>query len=150
MKTISAKVNDVEVILMNENNILENQINVAKIHFEFDESWNKYDKYVVFMDERDHIYKNAILDNEVIIPPALADGFIKFQVYGQILNDSIILERQPSKVSGFKLINSLSPTGLDVEIPSPANGIIISSKLKTSQIKLCQMKLPELKMKRIE
>lgn len=120
MKTISAKVNDVEVILENEHNILENQINVAKIHFEFDELWNKYDKYVVFMDEHDQIYKNAILGNEVIIPSALVDGFIKFQVYGQIINDSTILERQPSKVSGFKLINSLSPTGLDVEIPSPS------------------------------
>ena len=120
MKTISAKVNDVEVILENEHNILENQINVAKIHFEFDESWNKYDKYVVFMDEHDQIYKNAILGNEVIIPSALVDGFIKFQVYGQIINDSIIVERQPSKVSGFKLISSLSPTGLDIEIPSPS------------------------------
>ena len=120
MKTISAQVNDVEVILENEKNILENQINVAKIHFEFDESWNKYDKYVVFMDEHDQIYKNAILDNEVIIPSALVDGFIKFQVYGQIINDSTILERQPSKISGFKLVSSLNPTGLDVEIPSPS------------------------------
>ena len=121
MKTISAKVNDVEVILENENenNILENQINVAKIQFEFDESWNKYDKYVVFMDEHDQMYKTAILNNEVFIPSALVDGFIKFQVYGQIINDSTILERQPSKVSGFKLISSLNPTGLDVEILSP-------------------------------
>ncbi len=120
MKTISAQVNDVEVILENEKNILENQINVAKIHFEFDESWNKYDKYVVFIDEHDKTYKTAIIDNEVIIPSALVDGFIKFQVYGQIINDSTILERQPSKISGFKLVSSLNPTGLDVEIPSPS------------------------------
>ena len=120
MKTISAQVNDVEVILENEKNNLENQINVAKIHFEFDESWNKYDKYVVFIDEHDKTYKTAIIDNEVIIPSALVDGFIKFQVYGQIINDSTILERQPSKISGFKLVSSLNPTGLDVEIPSPS------------------------------
>ena len=86
---------------------------------EFDETWEPFDKYVVFKDESLNTYKVAVINDEVIIPSELKSGFVEFQIYGQVLGDSTIEKRQPTRICGFVVENSLSSDGLDVSIPSP-------------------------------
>lgn len=120
MKIINAIVNNVDVTLESVDTIIENQVNNAKMIIKFDESWNQFDKYVVFKDENLKIYKVAVINDEVILPSELKSGFVDFQIYGQILNDNVIERRQPTKISGLVIENSLNPDGLDVSIPSPS------------------------------
>lgn len=119
MKIINATVNDENIILNQADNILENQINDAKISCDFDSTWDKYTKYIIFEDEDSNRFRVALINNEALIPSGLKNGFIRFQIYGQVVKENTIENRHPSKVSCFKLINSLSPDGLDVNIPSP-------------------------------
>lgn len=120
MKIINAIVNNVDVTLESVDTIIENQVNNAKMVINFDESWNQFDKYVVFKDENLKIYKVAVINDEVILPSELKSGFVDFQIYGQILNDNVIERRQPTKISGLVIENSLNPDSLDVSIPSPS------------------------------
>lgn len=120
MKIINAIVNDESIILNQADNILENQINDAKISCDFDSTWDKYAKYIIFEDEDSNRFRVALINNEALIPSELKNGFIRFQIYGQVVKENTIENRHPSKVSCFKLINSLSPDGLDVSIPSPS------------------------------
>lgn len=120
MKIINATVNDENVILNQADNILENQINDAKISCDFDSTWDKYAKYIIFEDEDSNRFRVALINNEALIPSGLKNGFIRFQIYGQVVKENTIENRHPSKVSCFKLINSLNPDGLDVSIPSPS------------------------------
>ena len=119
MKIINATVNDENIILNQADNILENQINDAKISCDFDSTWDKYAKYIIFEDEDSNRFRVALINNETLIPSGLKNGFIRFQIYGQVVKENTIENRHPSKVSCFKLINSLSPDGLDVSIPIP-------------------------------
>lgn len=120
MKIINATVNNENITLNQVDNILENQINDAKISCDFDFTWDKYTKYIIFEDEDSNRFRVALINNEAIIPSELKNGFIRFQIYGQVVKENTIENRHPSKVSCFKLINSLSPDGLDVSIPSPS------------------------------
>ena len=120
MKIINATVNDENVILNQADNILENQINDAKISCDFDSTWDKYAKYIIFEDEDSNRFRVALINNEALIPSGLKNGFIRFQIYGQVVKENTIENRHPSKVSCFKLINSLNPDGLDVSIPTPS------------------------------
>ena len=119
MKIINAIVNNVDVTLKNVDTIIENQVNNAKMVIKFDETWKQFDKYVVFKDENLKTYKVAVINDEVILPSELKSGFVDFQIYGQVLNNNILEKRQPTKISGLVVENSLSPDGLDVSIPSP-------------------------------
>lgn len=119
MKIINATVNNENITLNQVDNILENQINDAKISCDFDSTWDKYTKYIIFEDEDSNRFRVALINNEALIPSGLKNGFIRFQIYGQVVKENTIENRHPSKVSCFKLINSLSPDGLDVSIPSP-------------------------------
>ncbi len=119
MKIINAIVNNVDVTLESVDTIIENQVNNAKMVINFDESWNQFDKYVVFKDENLKTYKAAVINDEVILPSKLKSGFVDFQIYGQILNDNVIEKRQPTKICGLVVKNSLSVDGLDVSIPTP-------------------------------
>lgn len=119
MKIINATVNNENITLNQVDNILENQINDAKISCDFDSTWDKYTKYIIFEDEDSNRFRVALINNEALIPSGLKNGFIRFQIYGQVVKENTIENRRPSKVSCFKLINSLSPDGLDVSIPSP-------------------------------
>lgn len=119
MKIINVIVNNVDVTLENVDTIIENQVNNAKMIIKFDESWKPFDKYVVFKDENLKTYKVAVINDEVIIPSELKSGFVEFQIYGQVLNNNILEKRQPTKISGLVVENSLSSDGLDVSIPSP-------------------------------
>ena len=119
MKIINAIVNNVDITLEAIDTLIENQVNNAKMIIKFDDSWEPFDKYVVFKDEDLETYKVAVIDNEVILPSELKSGFVEFQIYGQILNNDIIEKRQPTKISGLVVENSLSPDGLDVSVPSP-------------------------------
>lgn len=120
MKIINATVNDENIILNQADNILENQINDAKISCDFDSTWDKYAKYIIFEDEDSNRFRVALINNEALIPSGLKNGFIRFQIYGQVVKENTIENRHPSKVSCFKLINSLNPDGLDVSIPTPS------------------------------
>lgn len=120
MKIINATVNDENIILNQADNILENQINDAKISCDFDSTWDKYAKYIIFEDEDSNRFRVALINNEALIPSELKNGFIRFQIYGQVVKENTIENRHLSKVSCFKLINSLSTDGLDVSIPSPS------------------------------
>ena len=86
----------------------------------FDESWKQFDKYVVFKDENLNTYKVAVINDEVMLPNELKSGFVDFQIYGQVLGDSTIEKRQPTRICGLVVENSLSPDGLDVSIPTPS------------------------------
>lgn len=119
MKIINAIVNNVDVTLENVDTIIENQVNNAKMVIKFDETWKQFDKYVIFKDENLKTYKVAVINDEVIIPSELKSGFVEFQIYGQVLNNNILEKRQPTKICGFVVENSLSSDGLDVSIPSP-------------------------------
>lgn len=119
MKIINATVNNENITLNQVDNILENQINDAKISCDFDSTWDKYTKYIIFEDEDSNRFRVALINNEALIPSGLKNGFIRFQIYGQVVKENTIENRHPSKVSCFKLINSLSPDGLDVSIPGP-------------------------------
>ena len=119
MKIINAIVNNADITLKNVDTIIENQVNNAKMVIEFDETWEPFDKYVVFKDESLNTYKVAVINDEVIIPSELKSGFVEFQIYGQVLGDSTIEKRQPTRICGFVVENSLSSDGLDVSIPSP-------------------------------
>lgn len=119
MKIINAIVNNVDIALEAIDTLIENQVNNAKMIIKFDDTWKPFDKYVVFKDENLKTYKVAVIDNEVILPSELKSGFVEFQIYGQVLNNDIIEKRQPTKISGLVVENSLSPDGLDVSIPSP-------------------------------
>lgn len=119
MKIINAIVNNADITLKNVGTIIENQVNNAKMVIEFDETWEPFDKYVVFKDESLNTYKVAVINDEVIIPSELKSGFVEFQIYGQVLNNNILEKRQPTKICGFVVENSLSSDGLDVSIPSP-------------------------------
>lgn len=119
MKIINAIVNNVDITLEAIDTLIENQVNNAKVIIKFDDSWEPFDKYVVFKDEDLETYKVAVIDNEVILPSELKSGFVEFQIYGQVLNNDIIEKRQPTKISGLIVEKSLSPDGLDVSVPSP-------------------------------
>lgn len=119
MKIINATVNDENIILNQVDNILENQINDAKISCDFDSTWDKYAKYIIFEDEDSNRFRVALINNEALIPSGLKNGFIRFQIYGQVVKENTIENRHPSKVSCFKLINSLNPDCLDVSVPTP-------------------------------
>lgn len=119
MKIINAIVNNVDATLEVSEAIIENQVNNAKIVISFDETWEQFDKYVIFKDENLKTYKVAVINDEVIIPSELKSGFVEFQIYGQVLNNNILEKRQPTRICGFVVENSLSPDGLDVSIPSP-------------------------------
>ncbi len=120
MKIINVIVNNVDVTLENVDTIIENQVNNAKMIIKFDESWKPFDKYVVFKDENLKTYKVAVINDEVILPSELKSGFANFQIYGQVLNNNILEKRQPTKISGLVVENSLSSDGLDVSIPTPS------------------------------
>lgn len=119
MKIINAIVNNVDATLEVSEAIIENQVNNAKMVISFDETWEQFDKYVIFKDENLKTYKVAVINDEVIIPSELKSGFVEFQIYGQVLNNNILEKRQPTKICGFVVENSLSSDGLDVSIPSP-------------------------------
>lgn len=119
MKIINAIVNNVDATLEVSEAIIENQVNNAKMVISFDETWEQFDKYVIFKDENLKTYKVAVINDEVIIPSELKSGFVEFQIYGQVLNNNILEKRQPTRICGFVVENSLSPDGLDVSIPSP-------------------------------
>ena len=119
MKIINAIVNNVDATLEVSEAIIENQVNNAKIVISFDETWEQFDKYVIFKDENLKTYKVAVINDEVIIPSELKSGFVEFQIYGQVLNNNILEKRQPTRICGFVVENSLSSDGLDVSIPSP-------------------------------
>ncbi len=119
MKKITVEVIDDVVTLIQEENIIENQINMSKLNFEFDESWAKYNKYVVFQDEKTNRYKVSIIDNEAIVPSSLSNGFVSFQIYGDIIVDGVIQERKPSLVSGIVITESLKNDGVEIEVPTP-------------------------------
>lgn len=118
MKIINVFVNENSIELKNVDKIIENQVNNAKLIFSFDTSWEEYNKYVIFEDESNNIFKVAILNNEAIIPSGLNNGYISFQIYGYILKDNEIFNRNPSEISIFQLVKSLSPDGVDVKIPT--------------------------------
>lgn len=118
MKIINVFVNENSIELKNVDKIIENQVNNAKLIFSFDTSWEEYNKYVIFEDESNNIFKAAILNNEAIIPSGLNNGYISFQIYGYILKDNEIFNRNPSEISIFQLVKSLSPDGVDVKIPT--------------------------------
>lgn len=120
MKIINAIVNNVDVTLENVDTIIENQVNNAKMIIKFDETWEPFDKYVIFKDENLMTYKVAVINDEVILPSELKSGFVDFQIYGQVLNNNILEKRQPTKISGLVVENALSPDGLDVSIPTPS------------------------------
>lgn len=120
MKIINAIVNNVDVTLESVDTIIENQVNNAKMIIKFDESWKQFDKYVVFKDENLKTYKVAVINDEVMLPNELKSGFVDFQIYGQVLGDSTIEKRQPTRICGLVVENSLSPDGLDVSIPTPS------------------------------
>ena len=119
MKIINAIVNHVDATLEVSEAIIENQVNNVKMVISFDETWEQFDKYVIFKDENLKTYKVAVINDEVIIPSELKSGFVEFQVYGQVLNNNILEKRQPTRICGFVVEDSLSPDGLDVSIPSP-------------------------------
>ncbi len=119
MKIINAIVNNLDVTLENVDTIIENQVNNAKMIIKFDETWKQFDKYVIFKDENSETYKVAVINDEVILPSELKSGFVDFQIYGQVLNNNVLEKRQPTKISGLVVENSLSSDGLDVSIPSP-------------------------------
>lgn len=118
MKIINAIVNNVDITLENVDTIIENQVNNAKMVIEFDETWETFDKYVIFKDENLKTYKVAVINDEVIIPSELKSGFVEFQIYGQVLNNNILEKRQPTRICGLVVEDSLSPDGLDVSIPT--------------------------------
>lgn len=118
MKIINAIVNNVDVTLEVSETIIENQVNNVKMVISFDETWEQFDKYVIFKDENLKTYKVAVINDEVIIPSELKSGFVEFQIYGQVLNNNILEKRQPTRICGFVVENSLSSDGLDVSIPS--------------------------------
>ena len=120
MKIINAIVNNVDVTLENVDTIIENQVNNAKMIIKFDETWEPFDKYVIFKDENLMTYKVAVINDEVILPSELKSGFVEFQIYGQVLNNNILEKRQPTRICGLVVENSLSPDGLDVSIPTPS------------------------------
>ncbi len=120
MKIINAIVNNVDVTLENVDAIIENQVNNAKMVIKFDETWEQFDKYVIFKDENLKTYKVAVINDEVIIPSELKSGFVEFQIYGQVLNNNILEKRQPTRICGLVVEDSLSPDGLDVSIPTPS------------------------------
>lgn len=119
MKIINAIVNNVDATLEVSETIIENQVNNVKMVISFDETWEQFDKYVIFKDENLKTYKVAVINDEVIIPSELKSGFVEFQIYGQILNNNILEKRQPTRICGLVVEDSLSPDGLDVSIPSP-------------------------------
>lgn len=120
MKIINAIVNNVDATLEVSETIIENQVNNAKMVISFDETWEQFDKYVIFKDENLKTYKVAVINDEVIIPSELKSGFVEFQIYGQVLNNNILEKRQPTRICGLVVEDSLSPDGLDVSIPSPS------------------------------
>lgn len=120
MKIINAIVNNVDVTLEVSETIIENQVNNVKMVISFDETWKQFDKYVIFKDENLKTYKVAVINDEVIIPSELKSGFVEFQIYGQVLNNNILEKRQPTRICGLVVEDSLSPDGLDVSIPSPS------------------------------
>ena len=120
MKIINAIVNNVDATLEVSETIIENQVNNAKMVISFDETWEQFDKYVIFKDENLKTYKVAVINDEVIIPSELKSGFVEFQIYGQVLNNNILEKRQPTRICGLVVENSLSPDGLDVIIPTPS------------------------------
>ena len=120
MKIINAIVNNVDATLEVSETIIENQVNNAKMVISFDETWEQFDKYVIFKDENLKTYKVAVINDEVIIPSELKSGFVEFQIYGQVLNNNILEKRQPTRICGLVVENSLSPDGLDVSIPTPS------------------------------
>lgn len=119
MKIINAIVNNVDATLEVSETIIENQVNNVKMVISFDETWEQFDKYVIFKDENLKTYKVAVINDEVIIPSELKSGFVEFQIYGQVLNNNILEKRQPTRICGLVVEDSLSPDGLDVSIPSP-------------------------------
>ena len=120
MKIINAIVNNVDATLEVSETIIENQVNNVKMVISFDETWEQFDKYVIFKDENLKTYKVAVINDEVIIPSELKSGFVEFQIYGQVLNNNILEKRQPTRICGLVVEDSLSPDGLDVSIPSPS------------------------------
>lgn len=120
MKIINAVVNNVDVSLETIETIIENQVNNAKMIIKFDETWEPFDKYVIFKDESLNTYKVAVINDEIMLPSELKSGFVDFQIYGQTLNNNILEKRQPTRICGLVVENSLSPDGLDVSIPTPS------------------------------
>lgn len=120
MKIINAIVNNVDATLEVSETIIENQVNNVKMVISFDETWEQFDKYVIFKDENLKTYKVAVINDEVIIPSELKSGFVEFQIYGQVLNNNILEKRQPTRICGLVVEDSLSPDGLDVSIPTPS------------------------------
>lgn len=119
MRTINAIVDNVDVILEKADTLIENQVNNAKMIIKFDNTWKQFDKYVIFKDETLKTYKVAVINDEVILPNELKSGFVDFQIYGQVLDNEIIEKRQPTRICGLVIENSLSSDGLDVSIPTP-------------------------------
>ena len=53
------------------------------------------------------------------MPSSLSNGFVSFQIYGDIIVDGVIQERKPSLVSGIVITESLKNDGVEIEVPTP-------------------------------
>lgn len=130
MITIKANVQNDKIELLDKKSIQEYQINIAKIVFSFDESWENYTKYVMFEDSEQKI-KKSIIDNVCIIPQELKSGFVKIQVYGEKIEDDKIIQRNPTNVVSFYLFKSIEPTNTNSEeYPEASDLDIILDKIQ--------------------
>ena len=119
MNIIKTKVIGDTITPIDKGYVIENQVNQYAIEFEFDETWDFEEKYVIFQDEfEEQTFKRAIINNQVIVPSELLNGRITIQVYGQNIENNAISQRQPSLKYVFSILNSL-PTNASEEQSTP-------------------------------
>ena len=119
MNIIKTKVIGDTITPIDKGYVIENQVNQYAIEFDFDETWDFEEKYVIFQDEfEEQTFKRAIINNQVIVPSELLNGRITIQVYGQNIENNAISQRQPSLKYVFSILNSL-PVNASEEQSTP-------------------------------
>lgn len=110
MVILRGNVNDTEFELSEEKQIQQYQVNTAEISFEFDETWNDYSKYIIFKNKRtNQIIRQDITENTCIIPSVLENGYIDAQIFGEKVENDLIIKRQPTNLITFLIKESINP-----------------------------------------
>lgn len=140
MNIIKTKVIGDTITPIDKGYVIENQVNQYAIEFEFDETWDFEEKYVIFQDEfEEQTFKRAIINNQVIVPSELLNGRITIQVYGQNIEDNVITNRQPSLKYVFSILNSLPANASEEQnVPTPTQWEIYIEQIETLVDDMCE------------
>lgn len=113
MNKINASVENTELILDNSLKLQEYQINTVEIDFTFDNTWDNYDKYVMFenseVNPTQTIRQTINSDGSCIMPSSLKAGHVKIQVYGEKTENDLKVKREPTNIVTLYIIKSIDP-----------------------------------------